>query len=125
MKGINMKKIKVAALVTVGVIVGSLFNSTIAQAGSICNNGSYSSNSGRGTCSWNGGVNRNFPSFSDPGSSSFNRNNGYGSSRNNGYGSSRNNGLISNPYDSGLMRNPYGSMRDPYGWNTQKSRSRW
>jgi len=125
MKGINMKKIKVAALVTVGVIVGSLFNSTIAQAGSICNNGSYSSNSGRGTCSWNGGVNRNFPSFSDPGSSSFNRNNGYGSSRNNGYGSSRNNGLISNPYDSGLMRDPYGSMRDPYGWNTQKPRSRW
>ena len=117
MKGINMKKIKVAALVTVGVIVGSLFNSTIAQAGSICNNGSYSSNSGRGTCSWNGGVNRNFPSFSDPGSSSFNRNNGYGSSRNNG--------LISNPYDSGLMRDPYGSMRDPYGWNTQKPRSRW
>jgi len=93
-----MKKIKLAALVTVGVIVGSLFTSTTAQAGSMCNNGSYSSNSGRGTCSWNGGVNRDFSSFSDRGSSSFNRNNGYGSPefRNmNPYGSNRSNGARS------------------------------
>jgi hypothetical protein len=44
-----MKKIKVAALVTVGVIVGSLFTSNTAQAGRMCNNASYSSNTGRGT----------------------------------------------------------------------------
>ena len=125
-----MKKIKVAALVTVGVIVGSLFTSTTAQAGSICNNGSYSSNSGRGTCSWNGGVNRNFSSFSDPCSSSFNRNNGYGSSRNNGYGSSRNNGYGSSR-NNGFSNDPYG-FNKPYNdlsitspWSTQKPRSRW
>jgi hypothetical protein len=56
-----------------------------ANAGSYCNNGSYSSNSGRGTCAYNGGVNKNLPSYSDPGSSSYNRNNGIsGYSRNNG-----------------------------------------
>ncbi len=65
-----------------------------ASAGSYCNNGSYSSNSGRGTCSYNGGVNKSFPSYSDPGSSSFNRNNGFGNStrmgstRSNGFGNS-------------------------------------
>jgi hypothetical protein len=117
-----MKKIKVAALVTVGVIVGSLFTSTTAQAGSICNNGSYSSNSGRGTCSWNGGVNRNFSSFSDPGSSSFNRNNGYGSSRNNGYGSSRNNGFSNDPYG---FNKPYNDFSNISPLGTQKTRSRW
>jgi hypothetical protein len=117
-----MKKIKVAALVTVGVIVGSLFTSTTAQAGSMCNNGSYSSNSGRGTCSWNGGVNRNFSSFSDPGSSSFNRNNGYGSSRNNGYGSSRNNGFSNDPYG---FNKPYNDFSNISPWGTQKTRSRW
>ena len=114
MKGINMKKIKVAALVTVGVIVGSLFTSTSAQAGSICNNGSYSSNSGRGTCSWNGGVNRNFSSFSDPGSSSFNRNNGYGSSRNNGFSN--------DPYG---FNKPYNDLSITSPWSTKKPRSRW
>ena len=58
-----------------------------ANAGSLCNNGSYSMNSGRGTCSYNGGVNKNFPSYSDPGSSSFNRNNGLGTRLNDPYGS--------------------------------------
>jgi hypothetical protein len=109
-----MKKIKVAALVTVGVIVGSLFTSTTAQAGSMCNNGSYSSNSGRGTCSWNGGVNRNFSSFSDPGSSSFNRNNGYGSSRNNGFSN--------DPYG---FKKPYNDFSNISPLGTQKTISRW
>jgi hypothetical protein len=65
----------------------SLFSIAPASAGSFCNNGSYSANSGRGTCSYNGGVNKSFPSYSDPGSSSYNRNYGFGSSRNNGLGS--------------------------------------
>ena len=68
-----MKKL----LLTLTTLVAfSLTGITTVQAGSMCNNGTYSSNSGRGTCSYNGGINRNFPSFSDPGSSSFNRNNG-------------------------------------------------
>lgn len=114
MKGNVMKKIKLAALVTVGVIAGSLFTSTTAQAGSTCNNGSYSSNSGRGTCSWNGGVNRNLPSYSDPGSSSFNRNNGSSSSRNSGIGS--------DPYG---FNKPYKDLSSFTPLGNQRTRPRW
>lgn len=70
-----MKKVTVIATLAAGIIAGSLVAAPSAQAGSWCNNGTYSSNSGRGTCSWNGGVNNSFPSYSDPGSSSWNRNN--------------------------------------------------
>ena len=97
-----------------------------ANAGSLCNNGSYSMNSGRGTCSYNGGVNKNFPSYSDPGSSSFNRNNGLGTRLNDPYGS----GLGS--FGSSRNKNPYGSgygstLNDPYGsWGTTtKKKSKW
>ena len=64
--------------ILVTVLSGALLSvvPVSAHAGSYCNNGSYSSNSGRGTCSYNGGVNKNLPSYSDPGSSSYKRNNG-------------------------------------------------
>lgn len=81
-----MKK-RLFAAISMAVLATSLVSIAPASAGSLCNNGSYSANSGRGTCSYNGGVNKSFPSYSDPGSSSFNRNNGFGSSRNNGLGS--------------------------------------
>jgi hypothetical protein len=95
------------ALVVAGVLVGSLMNLTGASAGTICNDGSYSYNSGRGTCSWHGGVNKAYPSYSDPGSSSWNRNNGLSSwnNRNSGLSSwnNRNSGLSSwNNRNSGL-----------------------
>jgi hypothetical protein len=87
-----MKRTTLVVLIS---IVLTNFALTNANAGSMCNNGSMSSNSGRGTCSSNGGVNKNFPSYSDPGSSSFNRNNGYGSTlvvpKTNSYGSPSNN----------------------------------
>jgi hypothetical protein len=85
-RGNKMKK-RLFAAISASILVSSLISIAPASAGSFCNNGSYSSNSGRGTCSWNGGVNKSFPSFSDPGSSSFKRNNGFGSSRSNGLGS--------------------------------------
>ena len=107
-----MKK-RIFVGISTAVLATSLVSIAPASAGSFCNNGSYSSNSGRGTCSYNGGVNKSFPSYSDPGSSSFKRNNGFGSSRNNGFGSSRNNGfgstsswgnsLSSNSYCTGLF----------------------
>jgi len=80
-----MKKLPIVAIT---VLLLSGLSTISASAGSICNNGSYSSNSGRGTCSYNGGVNKSMPSFSDPGSSSYNRNNGFGSSSslNNSFG---------------------------------------
>jgi hypothetical protein len=65
-----MKKIALALAL---VIAGSLVSVAPASAGSWCNNGTYSSNSGRGACSWNGGVDTSRPSYSDPGSSSWNR----------------------------------------------------
>ena len=87
-----MKRTTFVVLMTIAL---SSFIAVNANAGSLCNNGTMSSNSGRGTCSYNGGVNKNFPSYSDPGSSSYNRKNSYGSTLNsdpygfNSYGSSK------------------------------------
>jgi len=91
-RGKKMKK-RLLAAVAIGILAGSLVSIAPASADSLCNNGTYSSNSGRGTCSWNGGVNKSFPSYSDPGSSSYNRNNGFGSSSKWGTTPSRSNGL--------------------------------
>ena len=103
---------KVTRIATLAVILGILIP-TSASAGSYCNNGTYSSNSGRGTCSYNGGIDRSYPSFSDPGSSSYNRNNGLSS----GLGSSRS-------YGSGLGgSSSYGSGLDSYGSSLGNSRS--
>ena len=114
------------AVVVATICALSVVNLAPAQAGSFCNNGSYSMNSGRGTCSYNGGVDRNLPSYSDPGSSSYNRNNGFGSSLNDPYGS----GLGS--YGSSRNKNSYGSgygttLNDPYSsWGTTtKKKSKW
>ena len=83
--------------------------SDAATAGSLCNNGTYSTNSGRGTCSSNGGVNKSLPSYSDPGSSSYNRNNGLGSMSNSDpYGFNSSSKSKSNGYSSGLNSDPYG-----------------
>jgi hypothetical protein len=91
-----MKK-RILVAIAMGFLASSLVSVAPATAGSWCNNGTYSSNSGRGTCSWNGGVNKGFPSYSDPGSSSFKRNNGFGSTSTWGntpsFGTSRSNGL--------------------------------
>ena len=118
-----MKKI---ALVILYTLLSATLNLSVANAGSYCNNGTYSMNSGRGTCSYNGGINRNFPSYSDPGSSSFNRNNGLGSGLNDSLGS----GLSS--YGSSRNKNSFGtglgsSLDDPYSsWgSTSKKKSRW
>jgi len=107
-----MKK-RILVAMTMGFLASSLVSIAPASAGSWCNNGSYSANSGRGTCSHNGGVNKGFPSYSDPGSSSFNRNNGFGSSRNNGLGSTstwRNS--LSDPGISSFNNNGFGSSRN-------------
>jgi hypothetical protein len=91
-----MKK-RILVAIAMGFLASSLVSVAPASAGSWCNNGTYSSNSGRGTCSWNGGVNKGFPSYSDPGSSSFKRNNGFGSTSSWGntpsFGTSRSNGF--------------------------------
>ena len=86
-----MKKFVIAA---VSVLTFSVIGTAPAHAGSYCTNGTYSANSGKGTCSKNGGVNKNLPSFSDPGSSSYNRKNGVtGNSLNNNFGTKpKNNG---------------------------------
>ena len=101
---------KILFLIVVNLSLINLIPS--ASAGSMCNNGSYSMNSGRGTCSWNGGVDKSFPSFSDPGSSSFNRNNGFGSGLGNSFGSTSRNDFSTQriqPFGSGLT-DPYGSI---------------
>ena len=90
-----IKKLVIASLL--GVFASSLFAVAPASAGSFCNNGSYSSNSGRGTCSYNGGVNKNFPSYSDPGSSSYKRNYGLNSTPSYGYKPAPSYGFNSSP----------------------------
>jgi hypothetical protein len=89
-----MKRIAIGAVG--GVLLSVL--PIAANAGSYCNNGSYSSNSGRGTCSYNGGVNRSLPSYSDPGSSSYSRNNGLSG----GMGSTGKNSLTGKSCRKGL-----------------------
>ena len=105
-----MRRIALLVLLVLASVLGTV---SPANAGSWCNNGSYSSNSGRGTCSHNGGVNKNFNSFSDPGSSSYNRNNGFGSNnRNNGFSNNYNNGF-SNNYNNG-----FGSSKKCASWQS-------
>ena len=77
------------SLISIATLVFGLISVPLANAGSWCNNGKYSTNSGRGTCSSNGGVNKSMPSYSDPGSTSYNRQNGLSSSKSsNTFGSS-------------------------------------
>ena len=110
-----MKK-RILIAVAMGFLASSLVSVAPASAGSWCNNGTYSSNSGRGTCSHNGGVNKSFPSYSDPGSSSFKRNNGFGSTSTWGntpsYGTSRSNGFGS----TSTWGNSLNSKRSCSGW---------
>lgn len=83
MKSINQGvKVKRSILAVIIGLAVSTIAPMSANAGSYCNNGSYSLNSGRGTCSYNGGVNKSYPSYSDPGSSSYKRNNGISSGLN-------------------------------------------
>ena len=76
---------RISLIAVVAIFLG-LISIPVANAGSWCNNGTYSTNSGRGTCSSNGGVNKSMPSYSDPGSTSYNRQNGLSSNKS--YGSS-------------------------------------
>lgn len=108
-RGKKMKKRLFVAII-MGIFASSLVSVAPASAGSWCNNGTYSSNSGRGTCSHNGGVNKSFPSYSDPGSTSFNRNNGFGSTST--WGNSRNNGFGS----TSTWGNSLNSRRSCSGW---------
>jgi hypothetical protein len=128
-----MKK-RLLAVALMGLLASSVVSVAPASAGSICNNGSYSANSGRGTCSYNGGVNKQYQSYSDPGSSSWNRSNGlgssssYGSSSKNGlgssssYGSSSNNGLGSSSSFGSSSKNGLGSTSS-YGSSLNSKRS--
>ena len=83
-----MKK-RILASVVIGFVASSLVSIAPASADSRCNNGTISANSGRGTCSYNGGVDKRFPSYSEPGSSSYNRNNGYGLGTTSTWGNTR------------------------------------
>jgi len=119
-----MKKL---VLFTVTTMAIACLSAGPAQAGSYCNNGTYSSNSGKGTCSKNGGVNKNFPSYSDPGSSSYNRNNGFsGNSFNSGFGSSSKknsfgSNLKNNSFGSSMKSNGYSNSNNSFGYNSNSS----
>ena len=112
-----MRRIALLALIVLASVLGTV---TPANAGSYCNNGTYSANSGRGTCSSNGGVNKNLPSYSDPGSSSYKRNNGLGINSNNNFGYNSNKGFGSNS-NKGFgsnSNNGFGSSKKCASWQT-------
>ena len=122
-----MKKLIIA---TLSVLMFSTIGIAPSFAGSYCNNGTYSANSGKGTCSKNGGVNKQFNSFSDPGSSSYNRQNGFsGNSFNNGFGTSTKknsygSNLNNNGFGSSLKNNGYSNSNGGFGYkNNSNSRS--
>jgi len=106
-----MKRQLIALLILV-ISISGVFSS--ANAGTLCNNGTMSSNSGRGTCSYNGGVNKSFPSYSDPGSSSYNRQNGLGSTKTYGSGLGSSGLGSTKSYGSGLGSSGLGSTKS-YG----------
>jgi len=119
-----MKKLVIAFLSAMTLAIMGIVP---AHAGSYCNNGSYSANSGSGTCSKNGGVNKNFPSYSDPGSSSYKRNNGFaGNGFNNGFGSgskknSFGSNLNNNGFGSSLKNNGYSNSNGGFGYNNNSN----
>ena len=80
-----------------------------ASAGTFCADGTYSASSGKGTCSWHGGILGGAPS----------KQNGYGSTTKS-YGSSLNDPYGLNSY--GSTKKSYGSsLNDPYGLNSYGS----
>jgi hypothetical protein len=105
------------ALSTLFYLLASLtFSVGQASANTLCNNGTISKSSGRGTCSWNGGI---------AGGTSSNRNNGYGYSDPWGSSSStkKNNYGYSDPWGStsSTKKNNYG-YSDPWGSSSNKSK---
>lgn len=78
-KGIRSKELQEEISVKKRIIAGVLgtltvlaMSTTAAQAGSTCRDGWSSSSAGRGTCSYHGGIDRSYPSYSDRGFSSNN-----------------------------------------------------
>jgi len=65
--------LKRIAILLSALLIGGLVSTSPANAGSWCNDGTYSRNSSTGSCSWHGGVNKRYPSYPDYGSSSWNR----------------------------------------------------
>ncbi len=90
-----MKRTTLVALISIVLTNFSLVN---ANAGTYCADGTYSYSSGKGTCSWHGGIMGGAPS----------KKKSYGSSLNDPYG-----------IDSfGSSKKSYGSsLNDPYGLN--------
>jgi hypothetical protein len=109
------------------LIVATFFPIQSAGANTLCNDGTISRSSGKGTCSWHGGIAGNSPRNNGFGTSS--RNNGlsdpWGStSRNNGFGtSSRNNGL-SDPWGSTSRNNGFGTSSRNSGFCSYIDRSK-
>ena len=60
-----MKKVLGFGLTLVLAASLATFSVSSAEAISSCNDGTFSNSSGRGTCSWHGGV-KKFPSFKTP-----------------------------------------------------------
>ena len=83
----------------------SLHSGVSANAGTYCADGSYSYSSGRGTCSWHGGILGGAPSRTKSYGSTLNNDpygfNSYGSTKSKSYGSTLND--------------------DPYGFNSYGS----
>jgi hypothetical protein len=106
----NLKSI--ARDVSIGLTVLTILSTglaTSASAGTFCADGTYSYSTGKGTCSWHGGILGGAPS----------KQNGYGST-NKSYGSSLNEPYGLNSY--GSTKKSYGSsLNDPYGLNSYGS----
>lgn len=87
---VDMNRIKKRCISIVLVLIASLFISNPhASSNSLCNDGSISKSSGRGTCSWHGGI--------AGGSSSSRNNSGFGNS--DPWGSTSRNSLFCSSID--------------------------
>ena len=97
----SIKKRIAAVAIAAGVIAGSAISIMPAANATWCNDGSWSNSSGRGTCSWHGGVEGGSKSYGNSYGSNSNGRNSFGSNSNgrNSFGSNSNAG---SSFGSGL-----------------------
>ena len=108
----------VTGIAAAALTLGATLALAPASSAAVCNDGWASMSSGRGTCSWHGGVMGGGSSRNSGGYNSFGYNDGYSDSY--GLGSSKRGGSSygygsgSNSYGYGSGSKAYGSKR--YGW---------
>jgi len=115
-----MTSLKRLLTVALFLIASSIATTSPASAGQFCADGTWSNSSGRGTCSWHGGILGNTPkknTYSDPWGTSLN-NDPWGTTK-------KKTNTYSDPWGTSLNNDPWGTPKrntnsDPWGNSNNK-----